>query len=103
MLNPQDGRPPRNGGKSVLIGCFFIQRSPEGAPLAAGRIVKGFGPGHYMLAYTFRHPGVAALSPSATPEEMSNHNFELWAHEANWQRAYAGADAPRKSNEPQVH
>jgi hypothetical protein len=95
MLKTRDGRPPQNGGKSVLIGCWFVQRSREGRPIAAGRIVKGVRAGEYLLAYISRDPDVLPLTPTATAEQMATNNFELWAHEANWRRAYAGADAPR--------
>ena len=40
--------------------------------------------GVYMLAYISREPGVPAIAPTATTEQMEKHSFELWAHEANW-------------------
>lgn len=99
MLRTRDGRQPRQGGKSAVVGCFFIQRDDEGRPVSAGRIVKGVRSGEYMLAYTIRAPGVVALTPTATAEQMVANNFELWAHEANWRRAHAGANAPRSEHE----
>jgi hypothetical protein len=98
MLNTRDGAVPRHNGKSFLIGAWFIQREPGGKAVATGRIVRGVGAGEYLLAYTTREPDIAPLIPTATIEQMVNQNFELWAHEANWLRAYTGADAPRYTN-----
>jgi hypothetical protein len=90
-MNTRDGTPPQRGGKSNIVGAFFIQHDARGRPVATGRIVKGIRAGVYMLAYISREPGVPALSPTATIEQIEKHNFELWAHESNWQRAYADA------------
>jgi hypothetical protein len=101
MLKPSDGKPPLPRDRGVLIGCWFIQRSPQGRPIAAGRIVKGIRAGEYVLAYTTREPDVAVLR-TATTEQMIDNNFELWAHEGNWHRAYTGELSPRGHNEQEL-
>jgi hypothetical protein len=98
MLKTRDGTPIQRH-RSPLVGCWFIQRSAEGRPVATGRIVKGVGPEKYLLAYTSREPSVAALTPTATAEQMEQNNFELWAHEAGWRRAFAGDESPRSTDE----
>ena len=101
MLSTPDGPVPRHNGKSPLIGAWFIQRDAEGKAVATGRIVRGIKSGEYLLAYISREPGIPALSPTATPEQMIENNFELWAHESNWRAAYQqGADAPRSFHVP---
>ena len=99
ILRTKDrGSPRLHNGRSAIVGCWFIQRGREGQAVATGRIVKGVRAGEYMLAYVSRDPNVVPLT-TATPEQMIEHNYELWAHEANWRRAYVGADAPRGTDE----
>jgi len=98
MLRTRDGTPVQRH-RSPLVGCWFIQRSAAGRPVATGRIVKGVGPERYLLAYISREPGITALAPTATAEQMEKNNFELWAHEANWRRAFTGDESPRNINE----
>ena len=97
MLKTRDGTPVQRH-RSPLVGCYFIQRNREGQPIATGRIAKGVGVETYMLAYISREPGVAAMSPTATIEQMELNNFELWAHEANWRRAYTDTSVSRSSH-----
>jgi hypothetical protein len=96
-MKTKDGTPVQRH-RSPLVGCWFIQRGREGQPVATGRIVRGVGPERYLLAYISREPDIPALTPTATTEQMEKHNFELWAHEANWRRAYAGDESPRNQH-----
>jgi hypothetical protein len=90
MPTPQDGSPRYNGGKSHIVGCWFIQRDPHGRPLATGKIARALRAGEYVLVYTSTQPG-SFSQPTATIEQMTEFNFQLWAHEANWRRAHADA------------
>jgi hypothetical protein len=99
MIRPQDGRPRLQHDRGILIGSWFIERGPDRRPLSAGRIVRGIRAGVYVLAYVWQAPGIVALQ-TATPEQMVDHGFELWAHEQNWTDAFAGARAPGVTHGP---